>query len=347
MKYGGVNVEGLYTVPSGSGNQFVDGATKIFGLGLRTLKVYCTQDYVAKYPYQTWSSSPTTCAQLVQTNEYKTALSMSWDTVVMTTFAFGNPANNWWRTGADKARLDVEYDEIYTLARYLLTQFSGSGKNFILQNWEGDWAFMDAFDPTTNVDRVQVSNYAAFLARRQKAVSDARRATPHAGVSVQHAIEVNRVLDVLDSPVRRRILKDIFPRVQPDLVSYSAYDSTIATYGYGADQTAWNALMDEHYVRALRAIKRSAPGVPVYIGEFGYPENEIVNERPSFDVGAMVSKTDLISRNEGLKYLIFWEVFDNEPSVAYGSRGYWMYDRSGSMTPSGIAMSSSAATYGP
>ena len=179
MKYGAAHVQGLYNWPD-DGNQFANGCNAIWDLGLRTLKVYCTGAYLTNYPLQTaWSSTPTTCTELCQTTQFTTQLSKAWDTVIMTVFPFvNNPGTvtNWWRAECTNAKLLAEYTEIYNLTVHLLTTYNNSSKTFILQNWEGDWAFMDAFDADTFTDRKYVDYYAAFLQYRQRAVEDARRA---------------------------------------------------------------------------------------------------------------------------------------------------------------------------
>jgi len=344
MQYGAAHTNGLYTVPNASGTQFMDGVNKIWDLGMRTLKIYCTPDYATNYPLETAfasPASPTTCTELCQTNEFEAAFALAWDTVVMTTFTFANGSTNWWRgfDGPTKTKLDAEYTEIYNLAVHLLTTYNDSGKRFVLQNWEGDWAYMDAFVADTANERKYVEWYAAFLAIRQKAVSDARRVTAHKNVTVLNAIEVNRVLDAMTYPHRPRILTSIAQRIQPDVVSYSAYDSTIADIGYGANTAAWEALCTTNFTKALRAIKRAFPGVPISIGEFGFPENEITNEQLNHDAGAMIQKVKDIALSEGCTWLLYWEVFDNETHGTYTYRGYWLRKPDNTLTTAGQKMS--------
>lgn len=347
MQYGTAHVDGLYTVPNGSGTQFTDGAVQAQALGLQAFKVYCTQQYATQYPFQSaWSAVPTTCKQLLQTTQYQNVLARPFQTIAITIFSFGNPPNNWWRDagGADNARLQIEENELYDAAVHLLTTYNNSGKTFIFQTWEGDWALMDSFDPTTYVAEYNVTCYAAFLSARQRAVERARRDTPHTNVRVLNAFEVNRVLDVADNPGRRRILKDILPLVQPDLVSYSAYDSTIATYGYGANQAEWTQLCNTYFTKALRLIKTWAPNSGMYIGEFGFEENRIAIEHPSYHVDQMVDVVASIALAEGCSHLFYWEMFDNEADLIYGgTKGYFLIKPDGSTSLAGQAMQALAA----
>jgi hypothetical protein len=336
VRVGSAHVQGLYTVPNGSGTQFADGSTAIWNLGLPVLKVYCTAGYLTDYALENWSSTPTTLTQLAQTSEFTGALSRNWHTVVMTCFTFTNGITNWWRVNPTNTKFAAEYTELKALAAHLLSTYSGSGKTFILQNWEGDWAFMDSTTVTTHVPREYVDRYSAFLGVRQKAVEDARRETPHSGVQVLHAIELNRVVDALSHPGRRRILRDISKRVRPDVVSYSAYDATIVDQGsWGVNQAAWEAATRPVFTRALRAIKAAFPDTPIQIGEFGYPENEapVTN-----DVPAMIQLTYDVALEEECLTFLYWEVFDNEPSAPYTYRGYWLVKPDGTISPSGLKM---------
>lgn len=338
MRVGSSHVRGLYTVPNGSGEQFHDGCDSIWNLDLPILKVYCTADYLADYPLQSsWSSTPTDLTELAQTDQFATQLNRAWHTVVLTCFTFANGTTNWWRVNPTNAKLNAEYEELSGLASYLLTTYSGSGKTFILQNWEGDWAFMDSTTVDTYVPREYVDRYSAFLGVRQKAVENARRSTAHSGVTVLNAIELNRVVDARYHPERRRIIRDIAKRVRPDIISYSAYDGTIVDQGsWGANTAAWEAATEPVFTDALRSIKLAFPGTPVQIGEFGYPENEAP---VTSDVPQMIQKTYDWSLAEDCNNFLYWEVFDNEPGTPPATyRGYWLIKPDGSVSPSGLKM---------
>ena len=197
---------------------------------------------------------------------------------------------------------------------------------------------MDSFIPSTPVPRRMIEYFTSFLATRQRAVADARRDTAHFNVSVQHAVEVNRIIDGYGTSSRRRILKDVCTRMKPDLISYSAYDSTIVDQGgWGATQADWVTATTEAFTRALRTIK--SVGVPFYIGEFGYPENEAEFDfTPPRDVAEMVRVTYEIALAQGATHFIFWECFDNEPSIPYTYRGYWLRRPDGSLSYTGAEL---------
>lgn len=344
MKYGCAHVGGLYTVPALSGTQLQDGADVIHsvlsaGQG-RTLKLYLTGAPATDYPLQTSLAAvvPASLTALIQRSEYVNAIALGWDTVILTCFTVANGRTNWWRLGPTNAQLAAERAELQALTEYLRTTYAGSGMTFIIQQWEGDWAFMDATDPDTSVARVIVDYYSSFLNARQKAVRDGCIAEP-SDVAVLCAVEVNRVVDARLYPHRRRILNDLAGKIRPDIISYSAYDSTIVQQGsWGADQAAWEAATEPVLRQALHTIQKAFPGVPIYIGEFGFPENEATNDHPLNDVGEMIGLVERVCREEGVKYLIYWQVFDNEQSVPYTYRGYWFRKDDDSATLASAAM---------
>lgn len=319
----------------------MDGCNAVYNAGFRTLKVYCTSAYLTDYPLQTsWSSTPTTLTQLAQTTQFATALTMGWNTVILTVFPFttnlGGVVTNWWRSNPSTANYVAEYTEIYNLACYLLSTYNGTGRRFVLQNWEGDWAFMDAFVSETYVPQWMVDRYVAFFGARKRAVEDARRATA-SDCSVLMALEANKILEARTKPHLRRILRDIAPRIQPDVVSWSAYDGTIDTaIGFGADYATWATYTIPLMTKALRQLQLMFPGVPIQVGEFGYPEVQATGL--GRDITPMINAFATAARNVGTKDFVYWEVFDNEESSPGNPKGYWTVKPDGTVTVAGAAM---------
>lgn len=337
MRVGVAHVAGRYTWPSGSGTQFSDGCDAIWGLGLRMVKLYCTKNYLTDYPLQTsWSSVPTSLKTLAQTTQFTTQLSRAWGTVILTCFTFANGATNWWRADVNQSLLDAEYTEMRNLAEHLLSTYSGTGREFILQTWEGDWAFMDSFTVDTYVDRQIVDRYAAFLGTRIRAVRDARAAVA-SDCKVLCAYEANRVLDARTKPHLRRLLRDLSAKVQPDVISYSAYDSTIVDQGgWGATFDAWKAATVPAFSKALRELQLCYPGVPISIGEFGFPEGPELP--PGRDVGAMIRVISDVAKSYGVKWLTYWEVFDNEEYSPGVPRGFYTHKPGGALSVAGTTL---------
>ena len=332
MRVGVAHSAGAYTYPNGSGTQLMDGVNAIFNAGFPTLKIYLTSAYLTDYPLQSsWSAVPTTLTTLAQTTQMAAALAKGFQTTVITAFTFANGVTNWWQPSPQSAKYASEYTEIYNLAVHLLTTYNGSGRRFVIQQWEGDWAFMDSTTVDTYVDRKMVERYIAFLGTRQRAVSDARAATA-SDCQVLNAIEVNRVVDAKLYPHRRRIVRDIANLVKPDVVSYSAYDSTIVDQGgWGADLAAWTTATTPALTKALRVIKATWPGVPIQVGEFGFPEGA---ELPiGRDVGDMIQVVhDICISEGGVVDFIYWQVFDNT------GRGFYTVKSDGTSSVAGTKL---------
>lgn len=338
MRIGVTHTAGKYNYPGVAGAQFTEGCNAVWNAGFRVLKIYCTSGYASTdYPRQTWTGTPTTLKTLLQLPEYAAQLNRAWSRIIITAFTFANNPSgitNGWRADASSAYMAAEYAEIREAAEHLLTTYPG--QTFVLQQWEGDWAFMDLFVADTYVERQQVDRYAAFLGTRQRAVSDARAAIDSTAM-VLNAIEANRVIDSRTYPHRRRILRDIAPRVRPDIVSWSAYDGTIDTsLVFGADYAAWEAFTLPLFAKGLRQIQLAWPGVPIQLGELGFPEG--VALPPGRDVGPMVTAIASAASAAGVTDFVYWEVFDNEESSPGVPAGYWTVRPDGTTSQAGAAL---------
>ncbi len=316
--------------------QVADSWAAIEASGSPCIKVYCGVDYLTDFPLESWSSTPTTAKAVAQTSEMATLLGRSWHTVVLTVFTFANGSTNWWRVNPTAAKLLAEYTEIRDLAEHLLTTFNGTGRRFVIQNWEGDWAFMDTFTPETYVARQIADRYVAFLGARRRAIEDARKAIA-SDCQVLFSFEANRVIEARTKPHLRRVLRDIAPRIQPDVVSYSAYDSTIDTsIGFGSSYSEWAAFTLPLFARALRQLQLAFPGVPIQVGEFGFPEVQAVGI--GRDIVPMINALHSIASAAGVTDFIYWQAFDNEELLPGVPRGFYTVKPDGSTSMAGAAM---------
>lgn len=337
MRIGVAHAAGKYTWPAASGTQFLDGCNAVYSAGFRTMKFYCASSYLTDYPGETaWSSTPTSLTQLAQTTEMAAGLGMGWHTVILTCFTFANGTTNWWRAQPTSAAMAAEYTEIYNLVVHLRTTYNGTGRRFVIQNWEGDWAFMDAFVAETYVAREMADRYVSFLGTRRRAIHDAVRATA-SDVQVLFSYEANRVVEARTKPHLRRVLRDIAARVQPDVISYSAYDSTIDTsVGFGANYAAWAAFTLPLFAKALRQLQLAFPGVPIQIGEFGFPEGaELPGGR---SVEPMINALHAIALAAGVVEFIYWQWADNEETSPGVPRGFYVVKPDGALSGAGTAL---------
>ena len=119
---------------------------------------------------------------------------------------------------------------------------------------------------------------------------------------------------------------DVLPHTHCDLYSYSAYD--VPTY----DRDKFRSNLDY--------LASKAPGKDnVYIGEFGAPENEVGGPEVQL---ARVRSTIETALKWGARYIIYWELYCNEPKPDHkyagrpeddDMRGFWLIRPDGSRPP--------------
>jgi hypothetical protein len=326
-------------------NFLVEGAQKISDLGSDSIFIYLTPYFRTEYPDQSsnqWPfADPTGVTALAQTRPYNTVLNLPFHTVVMTVYSFAN-ADGVAGLSASPGRLKAEF---YQLTKYLYSKFTGSGKTFVLKNWEGDWIGLGQGNVTGNISPGMVRDMIAWLSARQLGVTRTRNEAGNStGVQVFNAAEVNRVRDYAQNRMTR-VINAVVPKVNADMVTYSSYDST----AIGNDaQTVQSSLK-----LALKTIEKMAPD-PIGLGnrrilisEYGLYENQLVGGttwRPS----AILSTAS----KEGIYGAFLWNVYDNECAETNGQsapvdtaagnplrpknnqcRGLWVVRPDGSTSP--------------
>ena len=184
-------------------------------------------------------------------------------TYILTTYAAGR-GEHYWREGVTDAQARDEQRQFYQLTRHLLTTYRGTGKTFVLQHWEGDWAIRGGFDPKTDPTPRAVEGMIRWLGARQAGVDRARAEPGQDRVRVFHAAEVNLVKIAMRDG-RPTVSNQVLPQTCVDLVSYSAWDTQ-------GDPKEFRAALD--YI--ARQVPDRAPfgRRNVYVGEFGLPEND-------------------------------------------------------------------------
>jgi hypothetical protein len=205
------------------------------------------------------------------------------------------------------------------LARHLLSTCNGTGKTFYLGNWEGDW-LLTRQNPDYVPSDEEVQNMIAWAQTRQQAVDDARRDTPHRNVEVYYYVEVNRVRDARAGKVR--VANRVLPQVNPDFVSYSAYDAQ------GGDVEATLAGMLD-YLQGQLAPKAGLPERRVFIGEYGLPA--LGNSPEAQD--RLVRQFLRAGLRWGCPFILYWELYNNEVTADGRQRGFWLIDDKGVKQP--------------
>lgn len=316
-RLGVAHVDGKYHFTSG--DFLNEGAEQILALGSRVIKVWFVADAQIKYPWNSRWPRVHSLVELAQTPYFRALFAKPFTTFILETYAFGRP-DHYWTQGTNDAQAKNEADQFEELARYLLTTYQNTGKTFVLQNWEGDWAIRGNFDRAAAPTPIAISGMIRWLNARQTGVDRARRSLRSARrVGVYHAAEVNLVADAMDG--KTSVSNDVLPHTHCDLYAYSAYDTSIA---------------DTRFVAALDHIAAKTPASAafgaknVYVGEFGVPENEFGTSAAV----ASIKRTIGDALAWGCPYLVFWQIFDNECTQGKSDtkddcRGFWLIKPSG------------------
>jgi hypothetical protein len=290
-------------------NFLIEGAQKINQLGSDSIFVYLTPWFRSQYPDRSanaWpAQDPANLIELAQTKPYDSVFNMSFKTIVLTTYTFAN-----WDflpgMAQSPQRQSAEQNEFYQLTKYLYSHFSGSGKTFILKNWEGDWVALGGQGSSTNANLAEstVQDMVAWLRARQAGVTQARNQAHDSSVRVLNGAEVNRVLDYAQLGLTR-VINAVVPQVNADMVTYSSYDSTAIGNDPNSIEVAFNL--------ALQTIEKLAPDPlgmgnrRILISEYGLYENQLAGGT-SWRAPAILSTAS----NAGIYGAFLWNLYDNE-----------------------------------
>lgn len=339
---GSAHVDAYYDVDHGTGHTLTNGIYSITQrVGLRAAKLFLSDAYATQYS-GTWPGGITSLTSLSQAAPMSTVLAdADLDTLFLNCFTFNDGSDDLWKFGfSDQpGYLAAEYAEMRALAEHLLTTYSGTGKTFVLQSWEGDWSLINGlgaagesqtpYSEANYISPRTVEYMRAWLQTKINAIEDARRNTVYNDVRVLSAIELNRVRDVFYDHARRRIVNAVLPRISPDLVSYSAYDTILGpSYTYYGDQATLLTNTATDIGLAVDTIRRAAPNSGVYLGEFGFAELELP---VGYDAGVLTANILNTSEAKDLVYALYWTVFDN----AIPTRGFYLEKPNGDLSQVG------------
>lgn len=216
------------------------------------------------------------------------------------------------------------YDELYDFTVHLLKEYNNSGKVFYLGNWEGDWHLRYDYDPLSTPEPKTLEGIKRWFEIRQKAIDDAKRDTPHENVKIYHYIEVNMVMIGLRDN-RQCVTNTVVKDLNPDYVSYSAYDATNPFKTFESTATNLHDALD--YIESHLKPKNGIPeGKRVWIGEYGNPAskyNEMMQDKRS-------KWTIKAGLEWGAPFILYWEMYNNEVDSKTGKqRGFWLIDNNG------------------
>jgi hypothetical protein len=311
-----------------------EGADQILALGSRVIKVWFygkrNEGPNGVYPYHSQWPRVESLVEGAQTPYYKELFNKPFTTYIVVVTSLGRD-EGYWRSGITDEQKKDEQRQFYELAKYLLTQYEGTGKTFVLQHWEGDWMVRGNYQGDVEPAPAALANMVEWLNARQAGVNQARQevgqssvsrasssredaakpalsevegmaATRQQGVHVYHATEVNRVVQSMRTGFPNLVNK-VLPHTHLDLVSYSAWDAATEHY---ADPKVLRDALD--FIAANAPDSADFGNHNVYIGEFGMPESGYSLDK----IQTAIPNAVRTALDWGCPYIVYWQLYCNE-----------------------------------
>jgi hypothetical protein len=292
-----------------------EGADRLLSLGTRVIKVWF-HNVASSYPWNSnWPAMSTLKAQ-AESPYFVELFAKPFSTFIL--LAQTNASE--FRDGMNSTEMAAERQQMYDLTTHLLNTYQDTGKTFILQHWEGDWLIRGHYDRNLDPTATEIQGMTDWLNTRQAGVDQARAEFSGTGVKVYHAAEVNVVVKPMGdgSP---NVINAVVPNTNVDMVSYSSYDAISSS--------------PEVLINALDFIALNTPDHPdfgdknVYLGEYGFPENDI-NDAAVYQ--SRITNSTITALSWGCQYLVYWELYCNENKAGTtppltnnnDSRGFWL-----------------------
>lgn len=289
-----------------------EGAAVASRLGTNALKVWFR--FVGeKYPYNSDWPRFSSLVELARHPYFLDLFDRPFETFVLVASSYVEGGyNHYFRDGFTDEQYEQEVREFYDLSSHLLRAYRGTGKEFVLQNWESDWALLGAFDRSRIASTAKLSRLARWVSARQEGIRRARTEI-ESDVTVLGAVEVNLVTDAMRGVPRA--VNAVLPDAEFDLVSVSLWD-VLEPLAYETDPNR----IAKGVHTALEFVRSHAGGPTdyargalgglqhVYVGEIGWPlEKNGVTE--AMRVVRAGTETAL---HWGARYVLYWQVYDNE-----------------------------------
>jgi len=292
-------------------NYLNEGAAEASDAGANVLKVWL-QSMASKYPFDSEWPDAEEPAELVRTPHVRELFDRPFDTFVLVTASTVGGHNFYFRDGFTDDQYEREVATFRKLTRHLLREYDGTGTEFVLQHWEGDWGILGSDDPSAVATDDQFAAMGRWLTARQAGIRQAREAVD-SDVTVLGAAEVNLVTDAMTGTPR--VITEVVPETDCDLVSLSAWQP-VATLAGEDDPRA----IAERFREILAFVTEHAPepdgyarerlgdAPNVYVGELGWPLNR---DGPTRTMRLLRATTEA-ALAFGARYVLYWQVFDNE-----------------------------------
>jgi hypothetical protein len=307
-----------------------EGADRIAALGLRTIKLWFNSSPATSYPnfaqlpQFVWPPMgpgreiPDLRALAAHPLYAKVFSRAEFDHILLVATEFTRVN---WRDGLNSAERTAVEKEFADLTSYLIDKYEGTGKTFILQNWEGDNLLRLAeFDPKDWGG--MVDGLIAYFKARQAGVERGRAGREEAGVQVLHAIEINWNLGAA-APSNVPVPEEwtVLNKIVRD--GYDEQDLLVDLYSW----SNWSANIpgEEHRViRGLDYMRRRVPAAAklapehIFLGEFGAREVSYMNPQTwVHDERSDAIHRDVVIRQLeyawrwGVRHAVYWGLYAN------------------------------------
>ena len=319
---GVTHVDGQYYF--GTEDFLNEGTDRLLTLGTKVIKVWFTT-LASSYPWNSTWPTMNSLLEQAQSPYFVELFAKPFTTFILeahsTKSSFGD--------GMTQQEMQDEQQEFYDLTSYLLDTYQDTGKTFVLQHWEGDWLIRGHYDANIDPTPTAIGGMIDWLNARQAGVDQARQEFTGQGVNVYNAAEVNIVVKSMNEG-RTNVVNAVLPYTSLDMVSYSAWDSTLGYIG-----------QPDVFRDALDFIATNMPDSPafgdknVYLGEYGIPNNEY----SAYQIRQSISDITHTALRWGCPYVVYWQLYCNELASGGGPapvsenwevRGFWLVKPDGS-----------------
>ena len=301
-----------------------EGAKRLSALGTNVIKIWLHRTS-EKYSFNSdWPRGLTSLTDVAQTDYVRELFERPFSTYVL--LAHSRAWGDWLGFQEDMSdrKMRAVRNRLEDLTRHLLSTYDGTGKTFVFQHWEGDNLAQD--DRTAPLPDPIAENFRRWLTARQEGVERGRNAV-ESDVTVVHAPEVNFVLDAKNDGTAR-VINEVIPEVDVDMVSYSAWEMGDQLAGYRwapghngqrqfdeaesvihdtLDYIDSQAPEPNDYVAGLLTDQQSN----VYLGEFGSPFQRHGSQRAMRIIRPVLEH----SLDWGVRWALYWQLYCNEERV--------------------------------
>ena len=335
--------------PKGSPSHVLrDGADDAISMGIRTFKINLSRGMIGDNNINFYRiqdpriNTVSSLVELAQIPQIKYVLDRPFETIFIDadniglhnrTPIPGRPGqfNNYWEFDNHRMQqtdLDAVYKETYDFAKFLLTTYSNQSRVFVIQNHEGDSHTTPDAHPHSVPTDIGLANFKDYWTMRQNAIEKARSEVA-SQAKIYHMCEIVKVKKFMDHPNTdqgKSLLRDVLPHVTCDLVGYSAHDTAIIP---GDNQAS--------LLKAIQVIRNTAKPSPTFgwrnvvISEIAVPE--VLNNGMYVGMVPNVAKTIRELLQQGLPWVIYWQLYNNDISLEDGKiSGNWLRRDDGSLS---------------